>query len=138
MTFPDRLRKRLAPLILAAGAAGAAFVLVPRMPRDHHVDLRLDDAASVTAVELAWAPLQTGASAEPARRAEADDAVKGSAWHFPAGSAPRTVAASVSLPDGRYALDVVVERGAGVESFHRVVTLGDAENVSVPLRSPDR
>jgi hypothetical protein len=138
MTLPERLRKRLALLILAAGAAATAYVILPRVPREHQVDLRLDDAASVTAVEVAWAPLGAGSPAEPAGKPETAEAVRGTAWHFQPGSAPGTVGATVSVPDGRYALDVVVERGVGVESFHRVLTLGDADHISVTLHRDAR
>ncbi len=134
----DRLKKRIAPMILVAGAAAAAFVIVPHTPHDHHVDLRLDDAASVTGVQLAWAPLDSAPGVREASAADADDAVRGSTWHFPAGSAPKMVAAQVTLPDGRYALDVLVERGAGSEAFHRVITLGDADHIRVSLRSDPR
>lgn len=122
--FPDlsRLRARLTPLLLVAGGAAAVVLVVPHLPHEHRVELRLEDAATVTAVDVAWTPVEDG------------EAVQGSSWHFAAGTAPRSLGSTVKLPNGRYALDVHVERGEGREAFHRVITVGDAERITVPLR----
>jgi hypothetical protein len=132
---PGSLRRRFAPLLLLAGAAGAAFVVLPSVPHEHHVDLRLDDAASVTGVDVAWT--STAAAATHATLAD-EEALRGVSWHFQAGRAPATLGAAVTLPDGRYALDVTVQRGTEAESFHRVLTLGDADSIAVPLRRGGR
>ncbi len=119
-------RKRVATQLLLAGAGAAGLVVMPNVPHEHHVDLRLEDPASVTGVEVTWTAAGAAGSTEaPAR---------GGTWRFEAGSAPATVAEGVRLPDGRYALDVVVRRGADEESSHRVITLGDADHITVRLR----
>ena len=125
--MPDEnRRKRLAVLLLVAGAAVAGFTVVPALPHEHVVDLRLDDAASVTGVELAWSPAE----------GRAGEAVQGGSWHFAQGKAPRTLGSRVRLPDGRYVVDVVVERGTGRDAYHRAVALGEADHITVPLSAP--
>jgi hypothetical protein len=120
---PSRIRHRWAPLLLVAAAGGAAFVVVPHVPREHVVALRLDDAASVTGVDVDWTPI-SGDS----------EATQGGVWHFVAGKAPGELSSSVRLPDGRYELDVTVERGPARQAFHRTITLGDADRITVTLR----
>jgi hypothetical protein len=127
-SIPARLRGRVAPLLLLAAAATTAALFVPHLPHAHEVDLRLDDARAVTGVEVAWMP-----------RGDIGDArdgelVRTGEWHFAAGAAPSSLRTSVSLPDGRYGLDVTVARGDARQAFHRVITLGEAESITVPLR----
>lgn len=118
----SKLRGRYAPLLLLAGGLGAAYLLAPHVPRERTVELRLDDASTVTGVDVAWAPAGSG------------DVVQGGAWHFSAGKAPAAIETPVRLPDGRYLLDVTVERGPGRESFHRQITLGEGDRITVRLR----
>lgn len=118
------MRRRGAPLLLIAGALAGALLVAPKVPREHRVELRLPDASTVTGVDVAWA-----SAAAP--RAEA---VQGGSWHFASGSAPAVLDARVHLPDGRYALDVTVERGSAREGFHKVITLGESDHILVPLR----
>src|SRR5690242_16578539 len=116
-------RSRVLPLVLVAGVVAAASTLVPHVPHERAVALRLDDAASVTAVDVEWTP------------ADGDgEAAQGGAWHFPPGKAPIEIVAQVRLPDGRYRLDATVERGDARTTVHRAVTLGDADRITVPLR----
>jgi hypothetical protein len=140
MAILERIRSRYAPLLLIAAGVGAALVVVPGVPHERRVDLRLEDAVTVTGVELAWTPVPS--AEDPGARAPVvtgvSEPVHGVSWRFPAGKAPATVDARVSLPDGRYALDVVVERGADHESFHRVIALGDADHITVPLHGEPR
>jgi hypothetical protein len=124
MSILAKIRDRWAPLLLVAGAGVAASVFVPHVPRERTVALRLEDAASVTGVDLAWAPVGTGDR----------DAVQGGTWRFQAGHAPKEIATPVRLPDGRYQLEVTVERGAEHEEIRRAITLGDADRITVPLR----
>ena len=121
---------RLAPLLLIAGAAAAASLIVPRMPHQHHVILRLHAPETVTGVELAWRPLPEGAGST----LPGQDATQGGSWHFAAGAAPATIETQATVPDGRCELEVSVERGAAREGLHRVISFGDAEDITVPLR----
>lgn len=118
-----RIRGKLALLLLLVGAGIAARFLVPRLPKERTVELRLPEPVSITAVDVAWAPVT-----------QDDEAVQGADWRFVTGRAPPVLQTVVRLPDGRYALDVRVERGAEREAFHRVIALGDADRVTVRLR----
>jgi hypothetical protein len=125
-----QLWARVAPLLLVAAAAATAAVLVPHLPHEHRVDLRLEDARAVTGVDVAWAPkgdIGDARDGEPVRTGE---------WRFAAGTAPPSIRTSVSLPDGRYGVDVTVERGDARQAFHRLITQGEAEaeSITVPLR----
>jgi hypothetical protein len=131
-SVPETRRRltRLAPLLLIAGAVAAASFVVPRVPHQHHVVLRLHAPETVTGVDLAWRPLPEG----PGSTLPPQDATQGGSWHFAAGAAPATINTQVTLPDGRCELEVVVERGAAHEDLHRVVSFGDADDITVPLR----
>ena len=133
MSVVDGIRRRAAPLLLVLGAAAAGLVVVPGLPHEHQVGLRLPDASSVTAVDVSWAPAPR-AGAAGTTDAPADDAVQGGSWRFPQGAAPSTVDTRVQLPDGRYELNVTIERGTAREAFRKVITLGDADHIVVPLR----
>jgi hypothetical protein len=122
-TTPRSLRDRVMPVLLVAGAAVAAFLLVPEVPHAHEVALRLQDPVTVTGLEVAWAP----AGANPG------DAVRGGSWRFAPGQAPAKVDTHVSLPDGRYELQVLVERGDERETLRKTLTLGGADHITVPL-----
>lgn len=119
---PSRFR-RFAPLLLVAGAGLAGATMMPHVPHERTVELRLDDAAGVTRVDLAWDDARAG-----------DAALQGGSWRFPAGAAPSSLRTVVRLPDGKYDLDVTVERGPERRAFHRTITLGDSERITVPLR----
>jgi hypothetical protein len=108
--------------LLLAGAGLAAFLFIPKLPHEHQVGLRLPEPASVTAVDVAWSSAVEG------------DPVQGGSWRFASGSAPAVVETRPRLPDGRYGLDVAIERGASRESFRKVVTLGESDHIVVPLR----
>jgi hypothetical protein len=127
-TDPGGSRKRkYATLLLLAGGVAAAMMVVPQLPREREIELRLEDAASVTGVDVAWSPA-TGSSPSKA------DAVRGASWHFALGKAPTSLTTRVSLPDGRYDLDVLVERGAERETLHRVLSIGESDHITVRLR----
>jgi hypothetical protein len=121
--------QRLAPLLLLAGGLGAAAVSMPRIPHEHEVELLLQDAATVVGVDYAWVQ-----GDEWAGKSDRGEPVQGGHWQFTAGSAPKVVASKVRLPDGTYHLEVTVDRVGGSRSEQRVITLQDAERISVPLR----
>jgi hypothetical protein len=118
-----RLRKH-AWVFLVAGGIGAAAVFAPHVPHERQIELRLDDAGSVTAVESSWRALPVG-QGEP---------LQGSTWRFAAGKAPPSITTRVSLPNGRYELDLMLERGEERTILHRTITIGDADHITVPLR----
>ncbi len=118
-----RIRDKYAPLLLLAGGGLAALLYVPHMPKARKVELRFADPTTVTGLDVAWAPV-----------AATDEAEQGAVWHFGVGQAPAALETDVRLPDGRYVLDVLVERGTSREAFHRVITLGDSDRITIPLR----
>ncbi len=105
---------------MAAGGLLAAAIYLPKVPHAHAVDLKLDDPATITSVELSWAP-------------RGGEAMAGASWRFEAGKAPGSLPSTVSLPDGRYELEIDVSRGAEREAVHRQITLGEAERITVRL-----
>ena len=115
-------RRRWAPLILVAGAIALAVFLVPRLPKQRQVELRLDDASTIVEVNLSVARSSDG---EP---------VQGNTWHFAPGSAPASLRTTMSLPDGRYEIDVTVQRAAGRQSIHRVISLDNSDQIAIPVR----
>src|SRR5690349_13988603 len=68
-SIPARAR-RFAPLVLLAGAAAAAATLLPHMPHERTIELRLPSAATVVGVEVTWTSTENG------------EAVQGSSWRF--------------------------------------------------------
>lgn len=52
-TILSKLRGRYAPLVLLAGGAAAASLLVPHVPRERTVELRIEDAPTVTGIDVA-------------------------------------------------------------------------------------
>ena len=104
-------------------ALGAAAVILPRIPRERQIEFRIEDPATIVAIDLTWS--RDDGDGEP---------VQGGSWRFPAGQAPRSLVTSVHLPSGRFAVDVTVERTEGRDEVHRVIELGDADRITVPLR----
>lgn len=116
-------RSSFARVALLVGAMGAAAVILPRLPRERQVDFRFEDAASIVGIDLAWS-----------REGGDGEAVQGGSWHFAPGQAPRSLTTTVHLPDGRYAVDVTVERTGGRDDLHRVIDLAGTDHVTIPLR----
>jgi hypothetical protein len=114
--------RRFAPLLLLAGAVAGAFTLVPHLPKERQIELRLDEASSIVDVELSFASSSDG---EP---------VHGTSWHFDAGRAPTSLTTSVNLPDGRYEVDISVQRTQERRSIHRVISVGGSDQISIPVR----
>jgi hypothetical protein len=104
-------------------ALAAAAVILPRIPRDRQIDFRIDDASSIVGIELTWS-----------RENGDDEPVQGGSWHFEPGHAPRSLITSVHLPNGRYAVDITIERAAGRDEIHRVIDLDSTDQVTIPLR----
>jgi hypothetical protein len=116
-------RSRFVRIAVLLGALGAAALILPRVPRDREIELRINDPASIVAIDLAWS--RDDAAHEP---------IRGGSWRFTPGQAPRSLNTSVHLPNGRYALDVTVERTEGRDELHRVIELTDTDHVTIPLR----
>lgn len=109
-------------LALLVGTLGAAALILPRLPRERQIDFRFEDAASIVGIELAWS------------REDGDgEAVRGGSWHFAPGQAPRSLTTTVNLPNGRYAVDVTLERTGGRDELHRVIDLAGTDHVTIPL-----
>ncbi len=125
VSMPQRLSRRLVRLLPVLGAAVALGSLLPHLPKERQVELRLEHPDTVTAVELTWLDRRDASQATP---------VQGGAWRFSPGAAPRFVSTTVKLPDGAYDLEITVERAEGRDALHRSVTLGDSDRITLPLR----
>jgi hypothetical protein len=121
MPIPAKLKERWPLLLLLAGGLGAAHFISPHLPKDREVDLALEDPASVTAVDITWSS------------PDGEEPVQGGSYRFEPGKAPRKLRIRAHLPDGRYALDVGVQRGAQRDTVRRVVRLGDGGSITVPV-----
>lgn len=119
------LRHRAAPLLLLAGGALAATYVLPQVPHERTVTLRLDDAPSVTGIDVSWTPVGEGRPADP---------MQGATWRFAQGKAPRALDTPVRLAEGRYTLDVMVTRGSQREEIRRTIILRDSDRVTISLR----
>jgi hypothetical protein len=115
-------RGRFARFAVLGCALAAAAVILPRIPRDRQIDFRIQDASSIVRIELAWS--REDGDGEP---------VRGGSWHFEPGRAPRSLTTSVHLPNGRYAVDITVERTAGRDELHRVIELDSTDHVTIPV-----
>jgi hypothetical protein len=123
---PIPARPKRSPLIRIAvvvGGLGVASLVLPRIPRDREIEFRVAEPATIVAIDLAWT--RDDAAHEP---------LQGGSWRFAPGQAPRSLTTSVHLPNGRYAVDVTVERTEGRDELHRVIDLADADHVTIPLR----
>jgi hypothetical protein len=120
--------RRIAPLILVAGALLAVSVLFGRMPKERDIELRLNDAATVRGLDVIWTDARSD-------RGEAEGTpLQSSSWHFAEGAAPRSVHTKVRLPDGSYNVEIAVDRTHGPDATRRVITLGDTDRIAVPVR----
>jgi hypothetical protein len=116
-----RRLRRFLPLFIAAGVAAIGWVLLPHVPHDREIELKIKDPATIVGVEMGWS-----ASSE---------AVHGGTWRYEAGKAPAAIFSHVSLPDGRYEVDVEVHRqGAPDDTWKRSVDLEKVEHLT--LRVP--
>jgi hypothetical protein len=105
---PNRLRRRLAPLLLVAAGLGALVSIQSKLPHDQDVVLDFGEAAaSIADVELEWTPA----------RAPMDEAALTTRWHFARGTAPTRLHTIARLPNGLWTADVTVIRATG-ETTH--------------------
>jgi hypothetical protein len=100
--------------------------ILPQLPRERHLDLRLDEPSSIVGVHLDWT-----ASSAPV---PGDEPLQGSTWRFAPGSAPRLLPATVRLPDGSYSVEIRIDRVDQTETVRRSITLGEADRITVPVR----
>jgi hypothetical protein len=118
-------RGRLARFVALAGVlavvlATKSFVL-PQIPEDHDVELRLGSPGDVIGLDMRWS-------------ASGGDDIATTSLHFPPGAAPSSLVTKVHLPDGAYDVAIAVERPSGVDSTRRRVTLDSSARVTIPLR----
>lgn len=120
----QRPKRKLPRLAFLAAGLGLAYLLAPELPHDHPVVLRLDDAATITGLELTWS--------------RADDAtstpVRGGAWRFQPGQAPSAIETNARLPTGSYRLAVSISRTGGSSELLRTITLDEGGVLTVPVR----
>lgn len=121
-----RHRGRLARAVALVGAlvfvlAGRSLVL-PHIPQQHDVELRLEGAADVLGVDVRWSAAGTS------------EDIATTSLRFPTGGAPSSIRSQVRLPDGDYDVAIAVERATGVDSTRRRITLDDTDRVTIPLR----
>jgi hypothetical protein len=116
--------RRLAPLILVGGLLAVGSILLPRLPKEREVEVRLEDAATVVGLDLAWTDATAGDGIS----------LQGSSWRFAPGTAPRSLHTTVRLPDGAYALEITVDRTLGRDSTRRTIDLGASERITLPVR----
>ena len=120
-------RRRAAPLLVLAGLGGALLVITPHVPVERHVTLQLEEPSSITGLALTWERRSPGG-------AEAAVPVRAISWNFAEGAAPKALDQVTPLADGIYDVDVTVERGRRRDASHRVVVLGSARRVAIPVR----
>src|SRR5262245_17369597 len=93
---PPRATRRWAVGLLVAGALSAAYILMPHVPRDRQIDLRIEEPNTVTGVEITWSrPASAGHADE-----QAEEPLRGASFRFPPGTAPKKINYFVRLPDG--------------------------------------
>ena len=114
-------------MVIVIGLGAALLIIGPQVPFDRHVTLRLEDASTITGIDVTW-------ERRPRRATEAAMPLRAITWHFVEGSAPSVLNKVTPLPDGDYNVDVTVERGDRRSTSHRVVVVGRSDNVTIPVR----
>jgi hypothetical protein len=122
-------RRRWAFALLAAGGLTAGYFFLPHLPRERHIDLRLQDSPDVTAVDVTWS--RAVADGDEGRK---EEPLRTASFRFSLGTAPENIKYTVQLPNGSYHVDLVVQRGDRAASQERTVTLDDADQITLPLR----
>ncbi len=122
--LPDR--SRLARWFALAGVLGVVLatktLVLPKIPEDHDVELKLPSPGEVVGVDVSWSTPESG------------DDILTTSLHFEPGTAPASVRTTVHLPDGPYDVAIAVARTAGVDSTRRRITLDSSARVTIPLR----
>jgi hypothetical protein len=114
-------------LLLLAGGVLVFVSVGPHWPKERKIEFRFDsDVGSIVRLDVTWTRVEGSV--------ENEDVALASSFRFEAGSAPKIVRTNVRLPDGTYALDITVERVDRSESLERSLTLGDTDEITVPLR----
>lgn len=120
-------RGRLSKLLIVAGVLLSLAPLARIWPHEHQVDFRIEDGASdVTRFDVDWMRLDGDVTG---------DVVSGSSRSFERGRAPQIMSVSVHLPNGSYVVDIRIEHADRVDAIQQRVTLGDADRISIPLRT---
>src|SRR5688500_4867465 len=81
------LRRRLAPVILVAGAVAVGWLVKPALPEDRGVELRLGDRTDLEEVELVWLD-------------EDQETIRRTVLSFRDRPVPARIATEVRVPDG--------------------------------------
>jgi hypothetical protein len=119
-------RAKAARLVAFAGVLAvvlaARSLVIPLVPVDHDVEMRLESPQDVVGLDIRWSAPGSG------------EDLTTTSLRFPPQQAPSSVQASVHLPEGAYDVTITVERVSRVDSTRRHVTLGDASRVTIPLR----
>jgi ferric-dicitrate binding protein FerR (iron transport regulator) len=127
---PPPTRRRLLPLLLVVAGGICVALLSPHAPRSRSVDFRIEeDHASVVRLDVTWSRVHGDK-----KGASKPDTVAGGSYRFEPGTAPKIIRTNVRLPNGTYALDITLERADHSASIQRTVTLGDSDQITIPLR----
>jgi hypothetical protein len=125
---PERrpARTRIARLVALAGVLAVVLasreLVLPLVPADHAVDLRLDSPQEVVGLDIRWSAPGS------------DEDIATTSLRFSPGQAPASAQVGVRLPDGEYDVAITIERVARVDSTRRRIALRDAARVTIPLR----
>lgn len=126
-------RKKAARLVALAGVlalvlTGQSLVL-PNLTTEHDVVLQLEAPRDVVGIDIRWSAPDSG------------DEVASTSLYFSPGATPADVPVPVHLPGGRYSVTITLQRvastsegGADTTTIRRLITLGDASRVTIPLR----
>ena len=60
--------------------------------------------------------------------------MQGNSWYFATGRAPTSLTTSVNLPEGRYEVDISIQRTEGRQSIHRVISVSSSDQIAIPVR----
>lgn len=119
-------RGRLARLVALFGVLALVLatktIVLPHVPSDHEIEVRLENTKDVTGLEMRWSTVA------------ASEEVATTSMRFPAGQAPPSVRATAYLPDGTYEVVIAVERGSNVDSTRRRIALDGSARVMIPVR----